>query len=161
MLFIIGLSKNMTEEVDHYWMQEALKQAQLAAESGEVPVGALIIFEGKKLASAYNQPISLKDPCAHAEILAIRQAAQQLSNYRLVNTTLYVTLEPCAMCVGAITHARIKRIVFGATDPKSGACGSALSILNSPFLNHKVEVTSNVLGQECGNMLQAFFKARR
>lgn len=151
----------MTHEKDHYWMQQALSLAKLAARAGEVPVGALMVYENKVIASAYNQPISLSDPCAHAEILAIRKAAQYLNNYRLINTTLYVTLEPCAMCVGAITHARIKRLVFAANDPKSGACGSALPILNSPYLNHKVEVTAGISSQESAQLLQDFFKARR
>lgn len=151
----------MTYEKDYYWMQQALGLAKLAAQAGEVPIGALIVYEDKLIASAYNQPISLLDPSAHAEILAIRQAAHSLNNYRLINTTLYVTLEPCAMCVGAIIHARIKRLIFGAADPKSGACGTALSILNSPVLNHKVELTSGILAQDCARVLQDFFKARR
>jgi tRNA(adenine34) deaminase len=142
-------------------MLRALAQAARGAAEGEVPVGAVVVREGKIIARAHNRPIALHDPGAHAEILALRRAGRRLGNYRLSGCTLYVTIEPCAMCSGAIIHARISRVVFGGLDPKAGACGSALSVLNHPKLNHKVEVTQGVLEQDCASILREFFRKKR
>lgn len=146
---------------DAAYMQQALALAQLAAQAGEVPVGAIVVKNGEIIGRGSNTPIGLHDPTAHAEIVAMRQAAQQLGNYRLVDCTLYVTLEPCAMCSGAIQHARIARLVFGASDPKTGACGSVVNLMHEPKLNHHTEVVSGVLAAECGAILSDFFKQRR
>lgn len=146
---------------DADFMQQALALAQLAASAGEVPVGAIIVKNGEIIGRGSNAPIGLQDPTAHAEIIAMRQAALHLGNYRLVDCTLYVTLEPCAMCSGAIQHARIARLVFGASDPKTGACGSVVNLMNEPKLNHHTEVVSGVLVAECGAVLSDFFKQRR
>ena len=146
---------------DAVYMQQALALAQLAAQAGEVPVGAIVVKNGEIIGRGSNEPIGLHDPTAHAEIIAMRQAAQHLGNYRLVDCTLYVTLEPCAMCSGAIQHARIGRLVFGASDPKTGACGSVVNLMNEPKLNHHTEVVSGVLAAECGEVLSDFFKQRR
>ncbi|HOY70043.1 MAG TPA: tRNA adenosine(34) deaminase TadA [Methylotenera sp.] len=146
---------------DADFMQQALALAQLAASAGEVPVGAIIVKNGEIIGRGSNTPIGLQDPTAHAEIIAMRQAALHLGNYRLVDCTLYVTLEPCAMCSGAIQHARIARLVFGASDPKTGACGSVVNLMNEPKLNHHTEVVSGVLAAECGAVLSDFFKQRR
>lgn len=135
--------------------------AARAEEAGEVPVGAIIIQGNTLLAEGWNRPIETHDPSAHAEILALRAAGHALKNYRLIDTTLYVTLEPCVMCMGAISHARIKRVVYGATDPKRGAAVSILQLADADFLNHRIEVTGGVLGDECGAQLRAFFLARR
>ena len=142
-------------------MRLALDQAQSASILGEVPVGAVLVREGKVIATGFNQPIGTHDPTAHAEIRALRAAAQLLGNYRLVNCELYVSLEPCAMCAGAIQHARIKRLVFGAADPKTGAVGSVLNLFDQAKLNHHTEVLSGVLAEECGQVLSDFFAARR
>lgn len=142
-------------------MQQALEQAKLAAENGEVPVGAIVVKDGTVIGRGFNQPIGQHDPTAHAEIQAMRQAAAHLGNYRLVDCTLYVTLEPCAMCSGAIQHARIARLVYGASDPKTGACGSVVNLMAETRLNHHTEVTGGVLAEACGALLSAFFKARR
>ena len=142
-------------------MQQALEQAKLAAENGEVPVGAIVVKNGTVIGRGFNQPIGRHDPTAHAEIQAMRQAAAHLGNYRLVDCTLYVTLEPCAMCSGAIQHARIARLVYGASDPKTGACGSVVNLMAETRLNHHTEVTGGVLAEACGALLSAFFKARR
>jgi tRNA(adenine34) deaminase len=142
-------------------MQLALELAQQAAAAGEVPVGALVVRDDEILGRGYNAPISNHDPSAHAEIRAMRDAAQRLGNYRLVGCTLYVTLEPCAMCAGAIQHARIARLVFGASDPKTGACGSVVDLMAESRLNHHTEVSGGVLAPECGGILSAFFAARR
>ena len=142
-------------------MQQALEQANLAAENGEVPVGAIVVKNGTVIGRGFNQPIGRHDPTAHAEIQAMRQAAAHLGNYRLVDCTLYVTLEPCAMCSGAIQHARIARLVYGASDPKTGACGSVVNLMAETRLNHHTEVTGGVLAEACGALLSAFFKARR
>lgn len=146
---------------DHLWMEQALKLAEQAAAEGEVPVGAIVVINDERIGTGYNRPISLCDPTAHAEILALREAASHLNNYRLVDSTLYVTLEPCAMCAGAIVYARIKRLVFGASDSRGGACGSVFNITQSQHLNHQVEITAGVLGDACGERLREFFRARR
>lgn len=146
---------------DQEYMQIALELAQQGALAGEVPVGAVIVKGGEIIGRGYNAPISQHDPSAHAEIRALRDAAQHIGNYRLVGCTMYVTLEPCAMCTGAIQHARIARLVFGATDPKTGACGSVVDLMAEARLNHHTEVTSGVMAAECGQMLSAFFAARR
>ncbi|MBW2544132.1 MAG: tRNA adenosine(34) deaminase TadA [Deltaproteobacteria bacterium] len=145
---------------DEYFMRMALGEAESALESGEVPVGAVITMEGRVLAKTHNSPILMKDPTAHAEILAIREAADRTGNYRLHGTTLYVTIEPCPMCAGAIIHARIARLVFGATDPKGGAL-SLYDMLNDRKLNHFVEVTGGVLKEKCGEILSRFFREKR
>jgi tRNA(adenine34) deaminase len=146
---------------DESFMREALALAQQAADNGEVPVGAIIVKDGLIIGRGANAPISQHDPTAHAEIQALRQAAQHIGNYRLVDCTLYVTLEPCAMCSGAIQHARIAHLVYGANDPKTGCCGSVLNLMAETKLNHHTEVTSGVLAEDCGNLLSGFFKARR
>ena len=146
---------------DEYWMQQALILAGRAAAAGEVPVGAVLVQADELLAEGWNQPIAAHDPTAHAEVMALRAAGQSLGNYRLADTTLYVTLEPCLMCVGAIVHARVSRLVFGAFDPKSGAVTTCLQGFEAPGLNHRVRATGGVLAEECGNILKAFFRERR
>lgn len=146
---------------DADWMQHALRLAQRAELQGEVPVGALLVHEDRCIAEGWNQPIQTNDPTAHAEVVALRKAGQVLQNYRLIDTTLYVTLEPCVMCMGAIAHARVKRLVFGAFDPKRGAVCHALQLSDAPFLNHRVEWAGGVLEQSCAELLTDFFKARR
>ncbi len=146
---------------DTQWMRYAIRLAQLAEDQGEVPVGALLVKDDRCIAEAWNQPIQTHDPTAHAEIVAMRKAGQVLDNYRLIDTTLYVTLEPCVMCMGAIAHARVKRLVFGAYDPKRGAVCHALQLSDAEFLNHKVEWTGGVLQTDCADLLGDFFKARR
>lgn len=148
-------------EADTQWMQKALEQAREAEAAGEVPVGAVIVKNGEFIAQAWNRPIGSHDPTGHAEIIAMRAAAARLGNYRLPGCTLYVTLEPCTMCAGAIIHARIRRVVFGATDPKTGAAGSVFEILGTRKLNHYVEVCDGVLEDECGSLLSDFFRNRR
>jgi tRNA(adenine34) deaminase len=148
-------------ELDRQFMQQALEQAGLAALAGEVPVGAVIVRNGEVIARAFNQPITNHDPSAHAEMLALRQAALSEQNYRLPGTTLYVTLEPCTMCAGAMLHARVDRIVYGAADPKTGAAGSVLDVFSLKQLNHQTIIEGEVMGQECGQLLREFFKERR
>lgn len=143
------------------WMRQALALAEEAARNGEVPVGAIVVKEGRIIGQGRNAPIGQHDPSAHAEIQAMRNAAQTLGNYRLVDCTLYVTLEPCAMCAGAIQHARIARVVFGASDPKTGACGSVINLMTESKLNHHCIVLGGVLAEACGETLSAFFKRRR
>ena len=143
------------------FMRRALREAQKADSEGEVPVGAVVVQDGKIIARAHNRPLSLSDPSAHAEILALRRAAKKLRNYRLKGCDLYVTIEPCAMCAGAIIQARLRRVVYGTPDPKAGACGSALTVLNHPKANHQVEVVSGVLAEECASILRDFFRCRR
>lgn len=143
------------------YMQMALDLARQAALNGEVPVGAIVVKDGVVIGRGANAPISLHDPSAHAEIIAMRQAALQLGNYRLVDCTLYVTLEPCVMCCGAMQHARIAKLVYGASDPKTGACGSVVNLMSEPKLNHHCEVVGGILADECGAVLSAFFKQRR
>lgn len=142
-------------------MQAALELAKEAAGLGEVPVGAVVVKDGEIIGRGSNAPISQHDPSAHAEIQAMRDAAARLGNYRLVGCSLYVTLEPCAMCAGAIQHARIANLVYGASDPKTGACGSVIDLMAEARLNHHTEVTGGVLAQECGSLLSAFFASRR
>ncbi len=143
------------------YLREAIAEAELAEQSGEVPVGAVIVFEGAIIARGRNRVIGDHDPTAHAEIIALRAAGQVLGNYRLENCDLYTTLEPCAMCAGAILHARIRRLLYAAPDPKAGACGSALTVLNHPALNHRVEFLRPILTEECSTMLTQFFRRRR
>ena len=142
-------------------MLAAIAEAQGAERDGEVPVGAVIVYEGAVIARGNNRVMRDNDPTAHAEIVAMRAAGTALKNYRLEGCTLYTTLEPCSMCAGAIIHGRIARLVYAASDPKAGACGSVLSVMNHPELNHKVEVLSGLLADECGAMLSNFFRARR
>ena len=156
----INTKKSYLVEEEH-WMYEALKLAQHASLLQEVPVGAIIVYDKEVIGKGWNQPIVQNDPCAHAEIVALRDAAKTIQNYRLVNTTLYVTLEPCTMCVGAMLHARIKKLVFGAYDPKSGAAGTVFNLLSDSRHNHSIDVSGGVLEQECGKLLQGFFQSRR
>ncbi len=148
-------------ESDIQFMEEALAEARVAAAAGEVPIGAILVHEGKILARSGNRTIRDNDPTAHAEIIVLREAARRLSNYRLTNTTLYVTIEPCSMCAGAIIQARVPRLVYGADDPKGGAVRSCFEILSNPRLNHQVEVSAGVLAPEAAAVLQSFFAARR
>ena len=146
---------------DAKWMQEALVLARLAEAAGEVPVGAVLVKDGAIVGSGWNQPIGAHDPSAHAEVMALRAAAKLAGNYRLTGTTLYVTLEPCAMCAGALVHARVARLVYGAADPKAGAAGSVFNLAQTDKLNHRLEVTGGVLAEECGSLLKDFFSRRR
>ena len=146
---------------DTDWMRRALELAARAEAEGEVPVGALVVRDDEVLGEGWNQPVALRDPTAHAEILALRTAAQKIGDYRLGGATLYVTLEPCPMCAAAITHARIARLVFGAWDPRQGAAGSAFNLVASDALNHRVDAFGGVLSEECGAVLRRFFEARR
>ncbi|AFL88106.1 cytosine/adenosine deaminase [Terriglobus roseus DSM 18391] len=142
-------------------MQAAIAEAHAASADGEVPVGAVVLLDGEIIARGNNRVIRDSDPTAHAEIVAMRAAAQHLRNYRLSGCTLVVTLEPCSMCAGAILHARVARLIYAAADPKAGACGSVLEVMNHPKLNHRVEVTAGLLAEDCSTMLQQFFRARR
>ena len=151
----------MQAELDHQFMQQALDQAKLAAMAGEVPVGAVLVRDGKIISRGFNQPIGNSDPSAHAEMIALRSAAQLESNYRLPGTTLYVTLEPCIMCAGAMLHARVERVVFGATEPKTGAAGSVLNVFSEKQINHQTQVEGGIMDDECGQVLRDFFKGRR
>jgi len=146
---------------DHRWMRMALALAEEAAARHEVPVGAIVVFENAVIGRGGNAPIAASDPTAHAEIAALREAGRTLGNYRLPNCSLYVTLEPCAMCAGAIMHARIARLIFGARDPKTGACGSVVDLFAEPRLNHHTEVIPDILADESAALLSTFFKARR
>jgi tRNA(adenine34) deaminase len=146
---------------DFDFMQAALAEARLAAEAGEVPIGALIVREGEIVARGQNRVLRDVDPTAHAEIVALREAAKALGNYRLNGCTLYVTLEPCAMCAGAMIHARLDRLVFAAADPKAGAAGSVLGVVNHAQLNHQMVVESGILGDEAAELLRSFFRERR
>jgi tRNA(adenine34) deaminase len=146
---------------DEAYMRRALELAREAAQAGEVPVGAVLVKDNRIIAEAYNQPIAQHDPSAHAEIQVLRRAGAGMRNYRLVDTILYVTLEPCVMCVGAVIHARVGRIVYGARDPKTGALGSACNLLTVMSHNHELAVTGDLLAEECGALLQAFFRQRR
>jgi tRNA(adenine34) deaminase len=154
-------TQNTCRDADEYWMQQALLQAEKAAVKGEIPVGAVLIDQDGLLAAAGNSPISRQDPTAHAEILVMRYAAKQLQNYRLPGTTLYVTLEPCIMCMGAMIHARIERLVYGAADPKTGAAVSVYAIGSDGRLNHRIEISGGILAERCSFLLKTFFKARR
>ncbi|MDP3307554.1 tRNA adenosine(34) deaminase TadA [Methylotenera sp.] len=154
-------STEKNQSADESYMQLALQLAGLAAQAGEVPVGAIVVKDGIIIGRGSNSPIGMHDPTAHAEIAAMRDAAQHLGNYRLVDCTLYVTLEPCAMCTGAVQHARIAKLVYGAGDPKTGACGSVVNLMAEPKLNHHTEVIGGVLAEKCGAILSTFFKQRR
>ncbi|WP_394172538.1 tRNA adenosine(34) deaminase TadA [Thalassotalea litorea] len=154
----------MTSEIqslDERFMQAAMEEAQRAASLGEIPVGAVLVHNGEIIARGCNQSITLNDPSAHAEMQAIREAGQVLNNYRMLDCTLYVTLEPCPMCTGLLVHSRIKRLVFAASDAKTGACGSVFNLAQSEQLNHQLEITGGVLAQPCSQYLSAFFKTRR
>ena len=149
-------------ELNHeYWMRHALMLAKRAWEEGEVPVGAVLVHNNQVIGEGWNRPIGRHDPTAHAEIMALRQGGLVLQNYRLIDTTLYVTLEPCVMCAGAMVHSRIRRVVYGATDLKTGAAGSLLDVLGHPGMNHQVHIEAGVLADECSAMLSAFFRWRR
>jgi tRNA(adenine34) deaminase len=152
---------NSKPETDEAFMRRALDLARHAEQAGEVPVGALVVLNDEIIGEGWNQPIVSHDPTAHAEIVAMRAAAARMRNYRLTDTTLYVTLEPCAMCAGAIVQARVARVVYGAADPKAGAAGSVFNLLELPALNHRAQVTGGALAKECGAMLRKFFEARR
>lgn len=151
----------MPEQSDDYWMGEALRRARKAAEIGEVPIGAVIVREGRIIGSGYNLRESRRDPSAHAEMIAIRRAARSVRNWRLTGATIYVTLEPCVMCMGAIILARIDRLVFGCFDPKGGAAGSLYDIGNDRRLNHRLPVVAGVRGEECSALLSGFFRVLR
>lgn len=151
----------MNQSRDVYWMKQALKLARYAMHKGEVPVGAVLVIENTLLAEGYNSPITLHDPTAHAEIMAIRTAGLATKNYRLPGTTLYVTLEPCVMCGGAMVHARIERLVYGTPDLRAGAAGSVFNLAQAKQLNHRLSVTGAILEEECSTLLRNFFKLRR
>jgi tRNA(adenine34) deaminase len=146
---------------DREAMEAALEEARQASEAGEVPIGAVAVYEGEIIARGQNRVLRSNDPTAHAEMVALRGAASALGNYRLNGVTLYVTLEPCAMCAGAMIHARIDRLVFAAADPKAGAAGSVLSVVNHPSLNHQMQVVQGILAEEAGELLRSFFRERR
>ena len=152
---------NSQSSQDEYFMREAMTLAQQAAARGEVPVGAIVVKDGEIIGRGSNAPIGMHDPSAHAEILAMRDAAKNIGNYRLVDCSLYVTLEPCAMCAGAIQHARIGKLIFGAKDPKTGACGSVVNLMAEDKLNHHTDISTGLLENECGQLLSDFFKQRR
>ncbi|MDD1612314.1 MAG: tRNA adenosine(34) deaminase TadA [Methylococcaceae bacterium] len=149
------------ETDDAAWMRHAFRLAERAERLGEVPIGAVVVIDDRCIAEGWNRPIGMNDPTAHAEIIALREAGRAVGNYRLIDATLYVTLEPCVMCMGAISHARIKRLVFGAFDPKRGAVCHALSLADASFLNHRVAWQGGVLEAECSALLKDFFKVRR
>ena len=146
---------------DEKWMHIAIQEAIIAENEGEVPVGAVLVIDGIIIAKAHNQPISKHDATAHAEIELLRAAGNKLKNYRLTNSTIYVTLEPCAMCYGAMVHARVKRIVYGAHDTKTGVCASLIDLSNSNYFKHKINITGGVLDRKCSLLLKEFFKSRR
>lgn len=146
---------------DSMFMARALELARQAERAGEVPVGAVIVKDGLIVGEGWNRPISTNDPTAHAEIVALRAAAQQLGSYRLLDTSLYVTLEPCPMCAGAMVHARVKRLVYAAADPRAGAAGTIFNIVQHPSLNHRIECEAGLMSEECGTLLRAFFQGRR
>jgi tRNA(adenine34) deaminase len=148
-------------EEDQRWMAHALELARCAEREGEVPVGAVVVRDNELIAEGWNRPIGRHDPTAHAEIQALRAAAEKLQNYRLPGTTLYVTLEPCPMCAGALVHARVERVVFGAADPRTGAAGSVFNLLQSEALNHRAEVTGGVMAEASSALLRAFFQNKR
>ena len=151
----------MQPGVDAEWMERALEQARLAAAAGEVPVGALVIKDGEIIGQGHNRNLLDNDPTAHAEIVALRQAAARLGNHRLTGCTIVATIEPCSMCAGVLIHARIARLVYGASDPKAGAAGSTVEVINHPSLNHRMEVTAGVLAAKCSEILQRFFRKKR
>lgn len=151
----------MAMNQDDVFMQAAIEQAKLADKLNEVPVGAVVVLDGNIIGRGFNQPISAQDPTAHAEVMALRDAAKHIENYRLVNADLYVTVEPCTMCSGAIIHSRIRRIIYGTTEPKAGVAQSQETLFTKPYFNHQVDVVGGVLAQECTDVIQAFFKRRR
>ncbi|WP_455820233.1 tRNA adenosine(34) deaminase TadA [Pseudomonas cerasi] len=151
----------MTDNNDEFWMRHALHLAQRAWDEGEVPVGAVLVHEGRVIGEGWNRPIGRHDPTAHAEMMAIRQGGKILENYRLLETTLYVTLEPCVMCAGAMVHGRVGRLVYGARDAKTGAAGSLLDVLRHPGMNHQVQIEQGILAEECAALLSNFFRQRR
>jgi len=153
--------QRLTTGPDELWMEEALRAAQRALEAGEVPVGAVVICGGQMVGRGWNRNITDSDPTAHAEIVALREAGAAVGNHRLAECELFATVEPCAMCAGALVHARIKRLIYGADDPKAGAVQSVMQVLNHPQLNHRTEVRSGVLAGRCAELLQTFFKSRR
>lgn len=155
------LEKMDQQEKDLFWMAHAYRLAEQAAKQGEVPVGAVLVLENQLIAEAWNQSIQNNDPCGHAEVIALQRGGEKIGNYRLVDSTLYVTLEPCPMCAGAMVHARVKRLVYGAFDLKTGAAGSVFNLVDDAQLNHQLEVKSGVLEEECSHQISAFFKARR
>ena len=155
------MSKTSLTSLDGAWMGEALALARIAGARGEVPIGAIVVHDDTIIGRGGNSPISVNDPTAHAEIVAIRDAAAALGNYRLAGCALYATIEPCVMCAGAMLHARIARVVYGARDPKTGACGSVIDLFANPHLNHHATVTGGVRADECGMLLSGFFAARR
>lgn len=146
---------------DEYFMRLALREAERALEHEDVPIGAVIAHDGEVIAAAHNERELRKDPTAHAEVIALREASAALGSWRVLDTVMYVTLEPCAMCAGALVLARVPRVVYGASDPKAGACGSVLDVLAEPRLNHRPEVVGGLLAQECGDLLREFFASRR
>jgi len=148
-------------EQDIKWMQHAIQLAKHAESIDEVPVGAVLVKDNELIAEGWNQPITENDPTAHAEVIALRNAAKKFKNYRLIDTTLYITLEPCSMCAGALIHARVKRVVFAATDPRTGAAGSVFNILNSKEHNHAIDIEQGILAEECGALLTNFFRNKR
>lgn len=151
----------MNPQTDEYWMRYALELAKRAWEQGEVPVGAVLVQSDNVIGEGWNRPIGQHDPTAHAEIMALRQGGKVLENYRLLDTTLYVTLEPCVMCAGAMVHSRITRLVYGAKDEKTGAAGSLLDVIGHPGMNHQIQIDCGVLAEECAGMLSDFFRMRR
>jgi tRNA(adenine34) deaminase len=153
--------RSLASTTDELWMEEALRCAQRAAEVGEVPVGAVVVCGSKIVGQGWNRNLTDSDPTAHAEIVALREAGAAIGNHRLGDCELFATIEPCAMCAGAMVHARLKRLVYGADDPKAGAVHSVLQVLNHPQLNHKMEVRGGVLAGRCAELLQGFFKSRR
>ena len=149
------------EQNDQYFMSLALEQGQLAYDIGEVPVGAVVVLDGQVIGRGYNKPITSLDPSAHAEVVALRDAAKNISNYRVMGATLYVTIEPCTMCTGLLVHSRIKRLVYGTTEPKSGVIESAACLLDSPFFNHSIEGVGGVMAAEASSLMSEFFAMRR
>ncbi len=157
----VSFTDDLEHENHHKWMSHALMLAKRSEDEGEVPVGAVLVKDNELIAEAWNRPIASHDPTAHAEIVALRKAGQVLGNYRLPGTTLYVTLEPCTMCAGAMIHARVEKLVYGASEHRTGVAGSVIDVFNQDFHFHKVAVTSGVMRDECSELLKAFFKARR
>lgn len=155
------MSDAVNIDADEYWMQQALLLARQAEAVGEVPVGAILVRDGEVVGQGFNSPITRHDPTAHAEIVALREAAAQANNYRLPGTTLYVTIEPCTMCLGAMIHARVERLVFGAPEPRAGAVVSAHQLANHPSYNHQIEVRGDVLAEECSTVMREFFRRKR
>jgi tRNA(adenine34) deaminase len=151
----------MSTNDDKHWMQRAFELAKKAEAHDEVPVGAVIVLDDQIIGEGWNQPISSDDPTAHAEIMALRDAGKKIGNYRLANATIYVTLEPCTMCAGAIIHARLAKLVYSVDDPKTGACGSVFNLLQTEELNHKVEIEKGVMEEECRSLIRSFFKEKR